>query len=1092
MPQKGSATASPAQGNQATEASPRPPRRTLTALALSATPAITLCALAGIFALSTGVARAEAPKLIPYGTFPAHLPVGVAVDQPSGDVFVAGLSSESETPIEKFDATGKLISPPPSFGTNFEGGAAINPTNGDLYVFNLTGSIQTFDPTSGEMVGSPFPVSVSGGLFERFLQIAADASGNVYVPDPSENTVLEYSPTGTLLSTFTGGTGPLNGPSGVAVDSTGNLWVADTGNNRIEELSPADTPIGEIKNVQGVQRPALDGHGDVLAIVKNGADFCGSVVNSPPCSHLVEYNAAGAQVADVGAGSFETGSGPGQLPPMVAVSEASGRVYVSDGKGERVWIFGPPVPVRVEKELASEVGVSEAKLGALVNPGGLETTYRFEYGTTTAYGQSVPFPEGSVGEGLASRAVWAAASGLAPGTTYHFRVIATSELGEAAGPDETFTTETVAQTACPNEQLRGGFAAGLPDCRAYELVTPPTKTSVQVDGASSAAIDGNAVGFGTHEPLPGAPTGGNDYIATRGAGGWSSENVNPLESYTGAVCESHSAAVPAYSDELSKALVRFGHDSRASEPEGGELSIQECNAEGLQVVPGEPVGYQNLLLRDNSTGAFRLVNAPPAGVTPSDAYFKGASADLSHVVFSELAQLTSEAPAPAVGGPEDLYEWDEGTLRLLSVLPDGTPAQGALAEANGTRGISADGSRIVFTSGGSLYVRVDGSNSVQVDASQTGGSGGGGSFQSLSAGGSEGWKVLFTDENRLTPDSTAAAGEPDLYQCVLPEGASSCELTDLTVAKAGGHADVLKVSGLASKDSAHLYFVAKGVLAEGAEGGQPNLYLWDGARTTFIATLTEGDPGAGAVSPDGAWFAFESRKGLTGSDNILPGGGPQPEVFLYSAASNQLACASCNPSGEAPVGGGASLPSFARRPLADGGRLIFGTREALVPSDTNGQEDVYEYEGGRQSLISSGTSPRGSTFDSASESGNDAFFLSSQQLVPQDTQEEAHLMYDARVNGGFPAGSSPPPCTTADACRSVPAPQPRFPSAGVGTAAVFGEDNLAPPPQTAPRLKPKPLACRRGFVRKKVKGKSRCVRKPTRKARKAHAKKRGH
>jgi DNA-binding beta-propeller fold protein YncE len=205
---------------------------------------LALC-VAALIAPSAGVAQAEPPKLIPYGTFPAELPLGVAVDQPSGDVFVAGISNEAGTPIEKFDATGSLISPPPPFGTNFEGSEAVDPATGDLYVFNLFGSIQTFDPTSGEMVGSPFSVSVSGGLFERFLQIAADGSGNVYVPDPSENAVLEYSPTGTLLKTFTGGggDGALKGPSGVAVDSSGNLWVADTGNNRIEELDPADAPI---------------------------------------------------------------------------------------------------------------------------------------------------------------------------------------------------------------------------------------------------------------------------------------------------------------------------------------------------------------------------------------------------------------------------------------------------------------------------------------------------------------------------------------------------------------------------------------------------------------------------------------------------------------------------------------------------------------------------------------------------------------------------------------------------------------------------------------------------------------------------------
>jgi DNA-binding beta-propeller fold protein YncE len=1095
--------------------------------------------VAGLLTLSTDVASAEPPRLIPYGTFSAKFPFGVAVDQSDGDVYTAALAVAD---VNEFDASGGLISPPSPFGEGNFSGAAVNPVNGDLYVLTAVepAAIDTYGP-DGELLSS-FEVPPSKNIGAGSLtgvQIATDSVGHVYVPVVPKDEVLEYEPAscpaiGELcvpLKTFTGGTG-LKGPTGVAVDSAGDIWIADAGNKRLEELSPADVPLREIKlpgevGREDVESVALDGHGDVFVIVKNGVDFCGSVTGAPPCSHLVEYDAAGVQVADVGAGSFETGPGSFQLPPMVAVDEGSGRVYVSDGKGEKVWIFGPPVAARVEKELASEVGVFEAKLGALVNPGGIETTYRFEYLSDAGFQAngggfsgpehaiSVPFPEGSVGEGLASHAVWAAASGLTPGTTYDYRVVATSELGEAIGPAQTFTTKTAEQAACPNEQLRGGFSTELPDCRAYELVTAPTKTSVQVGEADAVALDGNAVEFNTHEPLPGAPTGGNSYIATRGADGWSSEDVIPLESYSAGICVSHSNAVSAFSSDLSKVLLDFGHDSRASEPEGSELETQECNAEGLQVVVGEPVGYQNLLLRDNTTGTYELVNTPAPGVTPADAHFKGASADLSHVVFGELAQLTSEAPAPPVGGPEDLYEWDEGMLRLLSVLPDGDPATGSLVEAsNGSRAISAEGSRIAFTSDGSLYLRIDGERTVQVDESQGPGGSGGGTFQALSSDGS---MVLFTDESRLTPGSTAATGEPDLYECVLPAGAVRCELRDLTVAKAGERADVLKVSTLASEDSAHVYFVARGVLAantrelingegrpevEGAEAGKDNLYMWDGVKTMFIATLSESDQGVGAVSPDGTWFAFVSYKSLTGYDNILPGGGPQPEVFLYSAGSDShpptLVCASCNLSGEAPLDGGTSLPPIAQRPLSDGGRLFFGTREELVPSDTNDLEDVYEYEGDRQSLISSGTSPRGSKFAGASENGNDVFFLSSQQLVEQDTQEEVQLIYDARVDGGFPAGSPPPPCPTADACRVPVPPQPSI--YGAPASATFsGAGNLAPaaPPSALAvkaKLKPSPkaLTCRRGFVKKRTRSKSRCVKKPTRKARKStRAKKEG-
>ncbi len=1070
-------------------------RNVLTVLSLSATLVLSLFA---------GIALAEPPKLISYGVFPARAPspVGVAVDQSSGDVYVAGLlvfGTFGPSNIDKFDTSGKVL-PPSPFGGGSYSNTAVNPTNGEVYVLGKTEvfsgpvTVDTFDPGSGAVLSTPFEVPPSNNLgFATAVQIAADSAGNVYVPVAPNNEVLEYSPTGTLLKTFTGtGGSVLKGPTGVAVDSLGNLWVADTGNNRIEELSPADVPLGEIKS-EGVEDAiALDGHGDVFVIVKNSAAFCGSL--APPCSHLVEYGSTGAQLADVGAGSLEAGGGF-RLPPMVAVNDGSGRVYVSDASGEEIWVFGPPTAPIVGSELSAEVQTSEGKLGALVNPGGIETSYRFEYGTTTAYGASAPSPEGSVGEGVISRTVWAAASHLAPGTTYHYRVIATNELGTIAGVDQTFTTETSEQAACPNEQLRGGYSAALPDCRAYELVTPPPKNSSQVRGLGGPAADGNAYSFGTEEPLPGASTGGKAYVAARGADGWGSEAILPQDSYTGILCSNHSSELSAYSDELSKALVAHGLQSRASIEEEG-ANYESCNANGLQVVAGEPVGYANLLVRDNATGAYLLLNAPPPGVAPADAHFKGASLDLSHVVFSEKAPLTPNAPHSL----EDLYEWGEGALRLLTMLPDGATASGSLAEGlTLAHAISADGSHILFTSAGRLYDRIDGGRTVQVDEAQGGpGASGGGAFQAASADGST---VFFLDTSRLTADSTAESGEPDLYQCVLPEGASKCELTDLTVAKAGEHADVLQVSVLGRTDTSHVYFTAKGLLAsntreytdargkqlvEGAQSGETNLYFDQGGTITFIATLAEGEVGTGAVSPDGTWFAFESRKSLTGYENTDSLGHAAQEIFLYSAVSHELVCASCNPSGEAVSAGGAQLPTLTSRPLADGGRLFFDTNEELVPSDTNGNRDVYEYEGSRLSLISSGTSSGDSLFTGASESGDDAFFASVQALVPPDTGQEAHQVYDARVGGGFPSIASPPSCTTADACRTPVSPQPSIYGAP-SSQMPSGSGDLAPlaaPPPTKP--KSKSLKCKHGFVVKKVKGKNRCVRKQAHKAHRAH------
>jgi hypothetical protein len=1088
--------------------------------------------------LGAGVAQASAPKLVSYGHFESKGGYGVAVDQSSGDVFVAGFINfltinpvtEEKEPtfghIDKFDASDKSLL---EFGEGVPyAGAAVNPISGNLYVLNgAANEIDTFVPSTGAPVSS-FPVPPSSNTYFVGLtavQIATDSAGDVYVPNVPGNEVLKYSATGTLLATFTGsGARALSGPTGVAVDSSGNVWVADDRNNRVEEFAPAGTFLSEFKS-EGVRALALDGHGNVLAIVNNSVDFCGSL--TPPCEHLVEYNSAGAQLADFGASAFGVPSGF-SLGSIPAVNDSTGRVYVTDSEKNLVWIFGPPTAPMVGKEVAVEVGVPETKLGAQVNPGGAATSYRFEYGPTMAYGQTAPFPEGDVGSGVTPRTVWAAASGLVPGTTYHYRVVTTSELGTAAGADQTFTTETAAEAGCSNEQLRSGFSASLPDCRAYELVTQahPNSGEPFIAGKEElhleenvAAPDGNRMAYFSFTSLPGSQTDSGSYLATRGASSWSTENVIPPQSgYYNLHCTISGAAMMAYSTDLSKGVLV---DGRGQDPENGPgervVFTGGCGADSPELVAGEPHGTPNLFLRDNTTVGYQLLDVIPPGITPAAARFRGASSDLTHVVFNEQAELTPNAPS--LSGAEDLYEWSGGVVHLVAVLPDGTPVAGSFAGMGST-----DGSRVFFTAGANLYVRVNAEQeqgavsggrcteasekegkacTFQVDASQAGGPGGGGDLRNLSADGSQ---VFFLDDSskELTSDTVPGSG-PNLYRYEVVSG----QLTDLTPQ---GGAEVQNGIGI-SEDGSYVYFIADGVLSgsqanehgETAQNGQQNVYLWHGGDITFVATLSGADGcvsgGACArVSSKGAFLAFASHRSLTGYDNTrvssnpAENGSPGEEIFLYNASSGRLVCASCNPSGEPPTAGASLLGPDNNGPhgggaphnLADNGRLFFDTPDALLPSDTNRIRDAYEYEDGQLHLISTGTSSTESRFLDASEGGNDAYLLTRQSLVPQDTEEEGFSIYDARVGGGFTGLVSPPPCTTADACRSASSPQPSV--FGAPASATFaGSGNLAPS-EAKPKAKPrsKPVKCRKGFVKKR----SKCVKKPKGKARKsAHANK---
>jgi Ca2+-binding RTX toxin-like protein len=94
----------------------------------------------------------------------------------------------------------------------------------------------------------------------------------------------------------------------------------------------------------------------------------------------------------------------------------------------------------VETGEATAVKATTATIGGTVNPEGSTTSYYFEYGPTTAYGTKIPVSPKAVGTGFSSVAVSQALTGLAQGTTYHYRLVATNSAGTETGFDQTFLT----------------------------------------------------------------------------------------------------------------------------------------------------------------------------------------------------------------------------------------------------------------------------------------------------------------------------------------------------------------------------------------------------------------------------------------------------------------------------------------------------------------------------------------------------------------------------------------------------------------------------------------------------------------------------
>jgi hypothetical protein len=696
-------------------------------------------------------------------------------------------------------------------------------------------------------------------------------------------------------------------------------------------------------------------------------------------------------------------------------------------------------------------------------------------------------------------------------------------------------------------------SAALPDGRAWEMVSPLDKNGGDIRG-----IDGDAAG-GVVQASPGgegityvslasfgsaqsAPIG-SQYVSDRHAGeGWKTQDVSlPMSAETYSTT-GEGTPYKAFSEDLSSGLMFSGGGGRLASPP----------------FPGAPAGYENYYLNELPSGPPQplLTKAPNEPAKTFKLEFLSATSDLSHVVVESPAALG----LGAVEAEEEpnLYEWERATglLQPLNFLPNGTPDPtnslllGGFGDAT-DRAISVDGSRVVWTTSSSLYLRenvgqpqsptgTDGkctvptdACTVQMDASQ-GGAPGSGQGRFLTAN-SDASKVFFADHERLTGDSTASGGGlGDLYE-FEPEASEGHRLKDLTVDEAdAGGAEVQGVLG-ASEDGSYVYFAANGVLGDAAAHGATtgncefpnapagatcNLYLWHEGETRFIATVASNDEsGSGftalgvafdwdrnlglrtaRVSRDGSRLLFMSEQSLTGYDNTVSTGSncgtsprngtPLPaqcqEVFLYEASTGRLTCVSCNPSGARPIGpsgipGGTGFynEKAMRQPRvlsegASGNRVFFESDDALVPQDTNGKTDVYEYENGHSYLLSDGTSADGASFVDASENGDDVFFITRAQLVAQDTDQLVDL-YDARaphVPGeavGFPAPVSPVACE-GEGCRpaiSSSSALTTFSSAtfrGAGIVVPSEEPKavVKPKQKVKKRAKPKPKKGKRG------------------------------
>jgi hypothetical protein len=1030
------------------------------------------------------------------GKTPLSSPRSVTTDM-HGNIYVASFGPDDQDgekgKIDIFDAEGQYIDTVP----NADGPKSVAiDTLGNLYVFVASPSgiyryePSEYEPATGQIDYANAPVLVTSANLGTIDSLEINRANNhLFVHYGAR--VREYTSAadGNKLQSEDIGVGIAAGSNGLAIDvSRSRIYAADNqfGQPRRIRVFELASPYNLVDTIDASDIPPASEE----SAPEFGTDFYSLAIDEetghlfvyvPNAGAVYELSEDGEYIETIKYGLAQQGvfgaeiaiDNGTQSPNGALNTEPVGRylyvpAYPSSNKG-RLLAFGPTEECELEiKEVGvGDVTEDEAELQATIDPCSLETTYSFQYTTLESYEE-----EGFAGAQSTQAAtlpavkqelsVTGVAEGLAPGTAYRFRVVAESALGE--DEDEGgFATYPAAELEkdCPNGALRSGPSVFLPDCRAYELVTPPeTNAHAPIAPGTQLGLffpsyltspEGTALTFLTEGgPIPGfggaGAQWGDRYLASRGATGWNTASSGPdgVESST------------PYSGSAST---------------GQGYSFWQAGGEGTAVIDNTLTAYLRY-----PDGHSELIGRGSLG-DDIEAQGRLISDNGEHVLFTSEVHLELESPPD---GTQTVYDRTAGKVtHVVSLLPGDVPqTDGQNASYVGA---SLDGEGVAFEIGNTLYLRHHNEETYEVGDDVT--------FAGIAEGGE---RIFYVEEGKLFAF--------DIDEGVIPFNATG-SVTPVNV----------------SADGTAAYFVSTTELIEEAnpsgqlpEDGEQNLYHSEEGTISFVGIVTAADVGAEPVTPtaeglgywttavgkgrfgqvtsrttpDGSALLFESEAALSAYDSE-----GHEQVYRYDSVADVLQCLSCNPTGALATGeaslrtGGEGIANpmpLNFYPLlanlrADGGRAFFQSTEALVSADTDGLQDVYEWEdqgvgsckrpGGCVYLISHGRSEGPDYLYAVSETGNDVFFRTADQLLGVDAEPTASI-YDARVGGGFP--EAPPVICQGEGCRPTLAPPPALapPASPPGASA---DDNVKPR-----------KSCPKGKRKVKRGGKVRCVKKKQR------------